>query len=147
MSRNAALGVRKTQKGVILLERALIAIVDDDRAFRDSMRRLIKSWGYAVAVFASAAELLVSPDLGNAACLVADVQMPAMTGIQLYKHLVQTGCAIPTILITAYPDQGDQERLLTLGVECYLRKPLDPADLIRCLRSALAQGKARRDRS
>jgi FixJ family two-component response regulator len=137
--------VREAQKGVILLERALIAIVDDDRAFRDSMRRLIKSWGYAVAVFASAAELLVFPDLGNTACLVADVQMPAMTGIQLYRHLIQAGYVIPTILITAYPDQSDQERMLTLGVKCYLRKPLDPAELIDCLRSALAQGKARRD--
>jgi FixJ family two-component response regulator len=137
--------MREAQKGVILLGRALIAIVDDDRAFRDSMRRLVKSWGYAVAVFASAAELLVSPDLANTACLVADVQMPAMTGIQLYKHLIQAGYEIPTILITAYPDQSDQDRMLTLGVKCYLRKPLDPADLINCLRSALAQGKGHRD--
>lgn len=128
-----------------MLERALIAIVDDDRAFRDSMGRLIKSWGYAVAVFASAAELLVFPGLGKTACLVADVQMPAMTGIQLYKHLIQAGYEIPTILITAYPDQSDQERMLTLGVECYLRKPLDPADLVDCLRSALAHGKGHRD--
>jgi FixJ family two-component response regulator len=130
---------------VLLFERALISIVDDDHAFRDSMRRLIKSLGYAVAVFPCANEFLASPRLAATACLVADVQMPAMTGIQLFTHLIEIGHAIPTILVTAYPDESDQQRMVTLGVQCYLRKPFEETDLIGCLRSALARRKAPRD--
>lgn len=125
-----------------LSEQSLISIVDDDQSFRDSMRRLVKSLGYAVAVFPSAAEFLASPKLATTACLVADVHMPAMTGIELYRHLIETGHPIPTILITAYPDDSVQQHMLTEGVECYLRKPLDEADLIGCLRVAFARGKA-----
>ncbi len=127
---------------VILFEQSQISVVDDDQSFRDSMRRLLKSLDYAVAVFPSAAEFLVSPKLAATACLVADVHMPAMTGIELYKHLIERGDPIPTILVTAYPDDGVQERMLTLGVECYLRKPLVETVLIDCLRSAVARGKA-----
>jgi FixJ family two-component response regulator len=126
----------------VLFEQSQISVVDDDQSFRDSMRRLLKSLNYAVAVFPSAAEFLVSPKLAATACLVADVHMPAMTGIELYKHLIERGHPIPTILVTAYPDEGAQERVLTLGVERYLRKPLVEAILIDCLRSAVARGKA-----
>ena len=120
----------------VLSEESLIAVVDDDQAFRDSMRRLLKSLGYAVAVFPSAAEFLASPKLAATACLVADVHMPDITGVELYRHLIETGYAIPAILVTAYPDDSVEERMLIEGVECYLRKPLEEADLIGCLRSA-----------
>jgi FixJ family two-component response regulator len=126
---------------------SLISIVDDDQSFRDSLRRLLKSLGYAVAVFPSAAEFLASPRLAGTACLVADVQMPAMTGAELYGVLVETGRAMPTILVTAYPDDGVQERMLTLGVVCYLHKPFEEADLIGCLRSAFARAKVSREAS
>lgn len=125
-----------------MFDQSQISIVDDDQSFRDSMRRLLKSLDYAVAVFPSAAEFLASPKLADTACLVADVHMPAMTGVELYKHLIETGRAIPTILVTAYPNDGVRERMLTLGVECYLPKPLEEAVLIDCLRSAVARGKA-----
>jgi FixJ family two-component response regulator len=131
----------------VLSEQSLISIIDDDRAFRDSMRRLLKSLGYAVAVFPSAAEFLASPKLAATACLVADVHMPSITGVELYMHLIETGHLIPTILVTAYPDDSVQERMLTLGVECYLRKPLEEAHLIGCLRSACARGTAPRKTS
>jgi FixJ family two-component response regulator len=130
-----------------LSERSLISIVDDDHAFGDSMRRLLKSLGYAVAVFPSAAEFLASPKLAVTACLVADVHMPAMTGVELYGYLIETGHPIPTILVTAYPDDSEQKCMLTQGVECYLRKPLEEADLIGCLRSAFARGKTPREAS
>ena len=123
-------------------EQPQISVVDDDRSFRDSMRRLLKSLNYAVAVFPSAADFLASPKFAATACLVADVHMPAMTGIELYQHLIERGHAIPTILITAYPDDRVQERMLSLGVDCYLRKPLVEAVLIDCLQSAVARGKA-----
>ena len=124
-----------------LSEQSLISIVDDDQSFRDSMRRLLKSLGYAVAAFPSAAAFLASPKLAATCCLVADVHMPAITGVELYRHLIDSGRAIPTILVTAYPDDGVQERMLSAGVECYLRKPLEEAHLISCLRSAFARGK------
>jgi FixJ family two-component response regulator len=125
-----------------LFDQSQISIVDDDQSFRDSMRRLLKSLDYPVAVFPSAAEFLASHELAATVCLVADVHMPEMTGVELYKHLIETGHAIPTILVTAYPNDSVRERMLNLGVECYLPKPLEEAVLIDCLRSAVARGKA-----
>ena len=121
---------------------SLISIVDDDASFRDSMRRLLASHGYTVAVFQSAAEFLGSTQRLATACLVADVHMPAMTGAELYQHLVASGRAIPTILITGHPEDGVRQRMLSLGVRCYLHKPLDVADLIDCLRHACASDEA-----
>ena len=118
----------------------LISVVDDDQAFRDSMRRLLKSLGYLVAVFPSADEFLASPKLAVTACLVADVHMPVTTGVELYRHLIAKGHTIPTILVTAYPDEDVQARMLREGVECYLRKPLNESDLIGCLSAACAHG-------
>jgi FixJ family two-component response regulator len=118
----------------------LISVIEDDEFFRESMRRLMRSLGYAVEAFSSAADFLVSPRLSETACLIADVHMPAMTGIALYRHLVDAGYAIPTILVTAYPNDADQARLLNDGVVCYLRKPVDERHLTRCLRAALAFG-------
>jgi FixJ family two-component response regulator len=128
----------------VLFDQSQISIVDDDQSFRDSMRRLLKSLDYSVAVFPSAAEFLASPTLDATDCLVADVQMPAMTGVELYEHLIETGHAIPTILVTAYPNDGVRERMLTLGIECYLPKPLVEAELIDCLRSAVEHSKTLR---
>jgi len=129
----------------VLPQQSQISVIDDDPSFRDSMRRLLKSMNYAVAVFPSAAEFLASPKFVATACLIADVHMPSMTGIELYEHLLQSGHAIPTILITAYPDDAAQECMLKLGVYCYLRKPLVEADLINCLQAAVARRKASHD--
>ena len=126
----------------MLPEQSRVSVVDDDPSFRDSMRRLLKSMNYSVAVFPSAAEFLASPNLAETSCLIADVHMPAMTGVELFEHLIENGQTIPTILITAYPDTGVQDRMLKLGVYCYLRKPLVEAALIECLRSAVANRKA-----
>ena len=120
-------------------ESSLISIVDDDQSFRHSMRRLLKSHGYIVAEFPSAAEFLASTQLLSTACLVADSHMPAMSGTELYQHLIATGHAIPTILITAHPEDVVRQRMLRLGVGCYLHKPLDEDVLIDCLRRAIAR--------
>jgi FixJ family two-component response regulator len=128
-----------------LSERLLVSIVDDDRSFGESMCRLLKALGYSVAVFPSAAQFLGSTQLGATACLVADIHMPEMTGVELYDHLVENGHAIPTILVTAHPDERSQASMLARGVQCYLRKPLVEAALIDCLRGAVAQGRACRD--
>lgn len=115
----------------------LVSVVEDDQYFRDSMRRLMRSLGYNVEAFASAANFLASARLMETACLIADIHMPAMTGIELYKHLVEAGHTIPTILVTAYPDDIERTRALEDGVICYLRKPVDEQDLMRCLRAAI----------
>ena len=120
----------------------LVSVVEDDRFFRDSMGRLMRSMGYTVEAFPSAADFLASPRLAETACLIADVHMPAMTGIELYRHLIDAGRAIPTILVTAYPNDADRTRALSDGVVCYLRKPVDEQHLTRCLRAALTSGEA-----
>jgi len=119
------------------MKKQLVSIVEDDRFFRDSMGRLMRSLGYTVEAFPSAADFLASPRVAETACLIADVHMPAMTGIELYRHLVAAGHTIPTILVTAYPNDVDQARALNDGVVCYLRKPVDEQRLTLCLRAAL----------
>ncbi len=119
---------------------SLVSVVEDDPFFRDSMRRLMRSLGYTVEAFPSAADFLASPRLAETACLIADVHMPAMTGVELYRHLSEAGYAIPTILVTAYPDDDIRARALKDGVVCYLRKPVDENHLMRCLRVALQSG-------
>ena len=120
-----------------MTKKPLVSVVEDDRFFRESMRRLMRSLGYTVDVFSSAADFLASPRLGETACLIADVHMPAMSGIELHRHLMGAGHSIPTILVTAYPSDVDRARALNDGVVCYLRKPVDEQDLSRCLRTAL----------
>jgi FixJ family two-component response regulator len=115
----------------------LISVVDDDESMREAMGGLMKSLGYTAEAFASAEEFLNSHQLSRTSCLIADVQMPGMTGLELHRHLVATGKTIPTILITAYPDDGVRERALGDGVVCYLSKPFDENDLLTCIRSSL----------
>jgi FixJ family two-component response regulator len=117
----------------------VVSVVEDDGSFRESMSMLLCSFGYSVEVFRSAVDFLASPRISDTACLIADVNMPEMTGIELYQRLVDTGRAIPTILVTAYPNDVDRARALNDGVVCYLRKPVDDEHLIGCLRAALAR--------
>jgi FixJ family two-component response regulator len=116
---------------------SLVSIVEDDRFFRESMRRLMRSLGYTVEVFPSAAAFLESPRLAKTAVLIADIYMPAMTGLELYRNLVAMGRTIPTILMTSYPDAEVEARALSEGVVCYLQKPVDERHLARCLSLAL----------
>jgi len=126
---------------------SLVSIVEDDRSFRESMRRLMRSLGYSVEAFPSAADFLASPRLAETACLIADVHMPAMTGLELHKCLIDAGYAIPTIIVTAFPDDVDRARALNDGVVCYLRKPVDEQHLIRCLRAALESVESSEEKS
>ena len=114
-----------------------VSIVEDDEFVRASVRRLMRACGYTVEAFPSAADFLAFPRLEDTACLIADINMPAMTGLELFRRLIQAGRQIPTILITAYPDDAVQARALAEGVLCYLRKPFDDHDLLRCVRTAV----------
>src|SRR5262249_15656968 len=130
-----------------MANRTLISIIDDDQPYRESMRKLIKLLGYAVEAFPSAADFLESRHLPQTACLFAYVNMPGMTGVELPRHLVDAGYAIPTIPVTAYPDEVVKDRALKDGVVCYLSKPVDDDHLERCLRSALRPGTPVEDNS
>ena len=126
---------------------SLLSVVEDDQFFRESLRRLMRSLGYSVVAFPSAADFLASPRLVETACLIADVHMPAMTGLELHRHLIDAGYAIPTILVTAYPDDHVRTLALNEGVVCYLRKPVDEKRLMQCLRAALHSDAPREENS
>jgi FixJ family two-component response regulator len=119
------------------MKKVLVSVVDDDQFFRESMCRLMRSLGFTVDIFSSAAQFLASPRLAETACMIADIHMPEMTGLELYRRLIDTGHAIPTILVTAFPNDVDRARALNDGALCYLRKPVDEEHLTRCVREAL----------
>jgi FixJ family two-component response regulator len=118
----------------------LISIVEDDEFFRGSMRRLMRSLGYAVEAYPAAANFLASR-LDETDCLIADIHMPAMTGLELHARLVELGHKIPTILVTAYPDEAVRARALQDGIACYLSKPVDDKELAGCIQRAVEGGK------
>ena len=97
----------------------------------------MRSVGYTVEVFPSAADFLASRRFDETACLIADIQMPGMTGVELYARLIEAGRKIPTILVTAYPDETRRARALKDGIVCYLLKPFDDNDLMDCVRKAV----------
>lgn len=117
--------------------KTLISVIDDDESVREAIAGLVIWLGFQVRMFPSAVEFLSSPSVADSSCIIADVQMPQMTGIELHKRLTQLGYGIPTILITAYPNEAVRDRVLADGVVCYLSKPLDNATLIASIRSAL----------
>ena len=129
------------------MKKLLVSVVDDDRFFRESMCRLMRSLGYTADIFPSAADFLASPRLAETACLITDVHMPAMTGYELHRRLVDTGQAIPTILVTAFPNDFDRARALNDGVVCYLRKPVDEEHLTQCVRDALKSAGSHEEKS
>lgn len=126
-------------------KRSLVSVVEDDQFFRESMRRLLRSLDYSVEAFASAADFLASPRFNETACLIADVNMPVMTGIELYTHIAGLGHSIPTIFVTAYADDNVGSRALKDGAVCYLRKPVDEKLLKQCLVKALQRRERRSD--
>jgi FixJ family two-component response regulator len=114
-----------------------ISIVDDDESMREAVKGLMKSWGYTAEAFSSAEEFLSSRRVPRTSCLIADVMMPGMTGLELHRHLVAAGRTIPTILITAHPDDSVRERALQDGIIGYLSKPFSEDDLMACIRLSL----------
>jgi len=120
-------------------EKPLISVVDDDESVRDATTGLMRSLGYLAQGYSSAEEFLASDAVSRTACLIADVNMPGASGLELRSRLLAMGRSIPTIVITAYPDESVRVRALNAGVICYLSKPFDEADLRACICSALAQ--------
>jgi FixJ family two-component response regulator len=115
----------------------VLAVLDDDASVRQAMGRLIRSFGFTVMVFASAEEFLRFGSLQDTSCLVLDVHMPGMSGLQLQSHLAAAGYRIPIIFITAYPDERTRARALEAGAVDFLHKPFGDEALLSGIRSAL----------
>jgi FixJ family two-component response regulator len=122
-------------------KKALISIVDDDDSMRAAMKGLMRSLGYSAETFASAENFISSRHRSRTACLIADVNMPGMSGPELHEYLITAGAMVPTILITAYPNEEIRTRALNAGVIGYLTKPFEEAALLDCIRSALDQSR------
>ena len=124
-----------------MAERPLVVIVDDDQSLRNATRDLLKAAGFSTAAFEDAESFLGSASRASAACLVADMRMPGMTGLEMYQALVASGERIPTVIITAHPEELTQSRARDAGITCYLSKPFAPDDLLECVREAVAKSR------
>lgn len=119
-----------------------IAIIDDDESIRTGLHFLVTSLGYDVYAFGSAADFLQSGQLDDVSCVISDVRMPFMSGIQLQAHLRSTGCKLPFIFITAIPEESIRRQAFNDGAIGFLNKPLDDEALIACLQKALQRPSA-----
>ncbi len=117
---------------------AVISIVDDDKSVREATRTLLECLGYATATFASAEEFLQSGRLRETDCLIADVQMPVMSGVDLQNLLIASGDTTPVIFITGFPNESLRKRALSVGAFGFLTKPFTEQSLLTCLARALA---------
>ena len=117
----------------------VISIVDDDASVRVATNRLVRSLGYIAHTFASAEEFLASSQANDTSCMIADVQMPGMSGIELQSHLLAQGRRLPIIFITAFPEESARTKALNAGAVCFLTKPFDGPTLVRHL-DAVLQG-------
>jgi len=123
-------------------KRPLIAIVDDDESMRETMKDLLDSAGFSAVTFTSAESFLKSKRARTVSCLITDMRMPGMTGLELHRQLVASGAAIPTVLVTAYPEEHTREQALEEKVICYLAKPFPADELLACIRSAIQGGQS-----
>jgi len=115
----------------------LISIVDDDSLARDGKRELVESLGYKGVDFVSAAHFLDSGLIAKTTCLITDLQMPGLNGLELQEALQSQGYQTPVILITAFPNEKHRKRALDNGAVGFLSKPFDEEDLIECLTAAI----------
>jgi FixJ family two-component response regulator len=128
-----------TRQKIPTPNRPTVAIVDDDASVRDTTKDLLDSAGLSAATFDSAESFLQSKGTCAIRCLVTDMRMPGMSGVELCRHLASAGTPIPTILITAYSDEQACVRALETGVTCFLTKPFRPEDLLACIETALRE--------
>jgi FixJ family two-component response regulator len=117
----------------------LVCLVDDDSLIRDSTVRLIRSFGFRVEAFASAEEFAGSGYLKETACLILDVRMQGMDGLELQYHLTAAGERIPIVFITAHADDEQERRAMEAGAVGFLYKPFSQESLLQAVRSALGE--------
>jgi FixJ family two-component response regulator len=120
----------------------VISIIDDDASVRAATKGLIRSLGYVAATFVSAEEFLQSERMYDTSCLISDVKMPGMSGIELQSHLIANGHRMPIIFVTAFGERGVRKRAMAAGALCFLSKPFSEESLIGCINKALNVGNA-----
>ena len=115
----------------------MIAIVDDHKALREALESLLRSLGHIASTFGSAEDFLESGKLLDTSCLITDVQMPGLNGVDLQDRLIAEGHRIPIIFITAHPDENIRARAMKAGAVGFLVKPIHPDHLIGCIEKVL----------
>ena len=115
----------------------LIAVVDDDPSVRSATVDLLASVGFACEAYEAAEDYLQSDAAKRTACLILDVRMPGLNGLELQRRLADQGRAVPIIFITSYPNERVRRRAIRAGAICYLSKPYSEEDLLGCIRLAL----------
>ncbi|HMF22551.1 MAG TPA: response regulator [Pseudolabrys sp.] len=121
----------------------MIAIIDDDEFMLDAVRNLVRSLGYSAAAFSSAEDYLRSDYVRGSACVITDLQMPGMSGVDLQDRLIADGFRTPMIFMTAYFDEKARKRVLDSGAFGFLNKPFDDECLIKCIDEALGDSAVR----
>jgi two-component system, LuxR family, response regulator FixJ len=124
---------------------ALISIVDDDDSIRESLEALLASLGFKVATFPSALEFLQSPLLHQSGCLIVDIRMPGMNGLELQQRLISDRCAIPMIFISAHGDHSLRALVMAHGAVAFLFKPFTEDALVGSVRAALQFAQSRKE--
>ncbi len=120
-----------------------VYVVDDDPSVRKALRRLMRSAGFEVLAFDSAEDFLEFSRCGAPGCVVVDVQMPGMNGLDLQDQLTDAGSKLPLVFITAYEDDHVRARAMNAGATEFLQKPFDDKALLNAIHSALRQTQAR----
>ncbi len=116
----------------------MISIIDDDASVRQATDGLVRSLGYSTATFASAEEFLDSARVAETSCVVTDIQMPGLSGIDLKDRLAADGHRVPMVFMTAFPDERIRARVMAAGAVGFLAKPFEDESLIACLAQAIA---------
>ena len=124
-------------KGKKMPEDIVVSIVDDDASVRRSTRRLLRSSGFRAEAFASAEEFLESKSAAKTACLILDLRMPGMNGLELQRRLTQNGDPVPVIFLSAHASEEDERSVLRAGAVQFLRKPTSEEALLGAIRDAL----------
>jgi FixJ family two-component response regulator len=132
----------RVRKAASLSTHSVISVIDDDATVRIGTNNLLSSHGYRVHTFGSAEEFLQSACLNDSSCVIADVQMSAMSGLDLLAHMRTHGYGAPVIFITAFPEASVRARALKAGAICFLAKPFAGSALINCVEAALNRDKS-----
>jgi FixJ family two-component response regulator len=119
----------------------LVSVVDDDESVRDAIKNVLRSAGLRAETYASAEDFLDTGHPENSDCVILDIRMPGMNGLQLQRRLTDDGYAIPTIFVTAYADESSRQQAVKAGASAFLLKPFDPNGLLRSVQSVLSRAK------
>ena len=122
-----------------MIQLSIVSIIDDDVSVRVAVERIVRSMDLTPRTFESCRGFLESPYLLDTSCIIADVQIPGMTGVELQRVLKAKGLTIPMIFITAYPDDKIRKQALDAGAVCFLDKPFDGAAIMQCIERALSR--------